>query len=81
MGLKDLFAAHAEGTGSQVEEHTIDVQGMHCNACERRVCNALEERGARNVVAHHETGKVTYVGTLDEEVVSEAIRVAGFSLA
>lgn len=79
MGLKDIFAAHAEE--APVSRHSINVEGMHCNACEKLVCTALEERGAANVQANHETGVVEYEGELEENLIAEAIAEAGFTLA
>lgn len=88
MGLKDLFAAHAGAEGQAVAEtkttaetHTVHVDGMHCNACEKRMCMALEERGATNAQANHETGLVTYEGDLDAATVAEAVASVGFELA
>lgn len=79
MGLKDLFAAH---DGSEAApRHSVNVAGMHCNACERLVSTALEDRGARNVVADHESGVVEYDGELDSALVAEAVAEAGFELA
>ncbi len=82
MGLKDLFAAH---TGNDEEapatRHTVNVAGMHCSACEKLVSTALEDRGAKNVVANHETGAVEYEGELEAELIEEAVAEAGFSLA
>lgn len=78
MGLKDIFAAHAEE--APAAKHTINVDGMHCNACEKLVCTALEDRGAANVVANHETGVVEYEGELEQALISEAVSEAGFSL-
>lgn len=79
MGLKDIFAAHS--TESATSKNTINVEGMHCNACEKLVCSALEDRGATNVVASHETGVVEYEGELEQALISEAIAEAGFTLA
>ena len=80
MGLKDLFAAHAEDD-APAKRNTINVAGMHCNACEKLVATALEDRGAKNVVANHQTGVVEYEGDLEESQLSEAITEAGFELA
>lgn len=79
MGLKDLFAAHAE-TGA-AETHTINVSGMHCNACEKLVADALTEAGASDVVANHETGVVTFTGEIADAAVADAVSGAGFTLA
>ena len=79
MGLKDLFAKHSgEGEASR---HTINVEGMHCNACEKLVADALTELGAKDVVADHETNTVSYVGELDESCVASAVAEAGFTVA
>ena len=78
MGLKDLFAAHdGSATGPAGE---ITVEGMHCNACERLVSDALEGLGATKVTADHESGKVTYTGELDAGQVADAIAKAGFKV-
>ena len=66
---------------SSPRTHTINVEGMHCPACEKLVSTALEDRGATNVVANHETGVVEYEGELDSSLISEAIAEAGFELA
>lgn len=79
MGLKDLFAAHAADTSQA--KHSINVEGMHCNACEKLVCTALEDRGATNVTADHNTGVVEYEGELEAALIAEAVTEAGFSLA
>ncbi len=79
MGLKDLFAAHAgDEPGAR---HSVSVAGMHCNACEKLVCTALEDRGATNVTADHTTGVVEYEGELESALLAEAISEAGFELA
>ena len=79
MGLKDLFAAHDGSAATPASE--ISVVGMHCNACERLVSDALEGLGATNVKADHESGRVTYTGELDADQVAEAIAKAGFKVA
>ena len=80
MGLKDLFAAHATDTSAKGEQHEVKVLGMHFNACEQLVSAALEERGATDVHADHESGRVTYYGDLDAAAISEAVTSAGFQL-
>lgn len=79
MGLKDLFAAHAQEVPAQ--RHSVEVAGMHCNACEKLVATALEDRGATCVNANHETGMVEYEGELSQTDVADAIAEAGFALA
>lgn len=82
MALKDLFAAHANAAEAPAAKtNTIHVEGMHCHGCEKRVSMALEERGAANAQANHETGVVTFEGDLDAATVSEAIESVGFKLA
>lgn len=80
MGLKDLFAAHANEE-APAAKNTVNVAGMHCPACEKLVSTALEDRGARNVSANHETGVVEYEGELESALIAEAISEAGFELA
>lgn len=80
MGLKDLFAAHAGENEAAKATHTINVEGMHCPACEKLVSTALEDRGATNVVANHESGVVEYEGELETALIGEAITEAGFTL-
>ena len=81
MGLKDLFAAHASDGPAQGEEHVVHVAGMHCNSCERLVSTALEERGATDVTADHESGLVIFRGNLDAATVADAVTSAGFQMA
>ncbi len=80
MGLKDIFAKHAEGDDAPAAKTTITVSGMHCPACEKRMCLALEDRGARNAVANHNTGVVEYEGELEQALIVEAVSEAGFEL-
>ena len=79
MGLKDLFAAHAGD--APAARNSINVAGMHCPACEKLVCTALEDRGAKNVTADHTTGVVEYEGELESSLIADAVTEAGFSLA
>lgn len=78
MGLRDLFAAH--GSDTNAAKHTIKVEGMHCHSCEKLVSTALADRGAKNVSANHKTGVVEYEGELEQNLISEAITEAGFTL-
>lgn len=79
MGLKDLFAAH-DGSAEK-KTQTIEVEGMHCNACERLVSDALSSLGATDVVCDHESGKVSFCGELTRDEMASAIAEAGFKLA
>ncbi len=60
---------------------TINVKGMHCAHCDMLVTMELEDRGATNVSANHETGVVTFDGDLSPERVKEAVEAAGFQVA
>ena len=80
MGLKDLVAAHAQDD-APAKRNTINVSGMHCNACEKLVATALEDRGEKNVAANHESGVVEYEGELEQSLLSEAVTEASFELA
>ena len=60
---------------------TINVIGMHCAHCDMLVTMELEDRGAKDVKADHETGVVTFEGDLSPEQVKEAVEAAGFSVA
>ena len=60
---------------------TINVKGMHCAHCDMLVTMELEDRGATNVTANHETGVVTFDGDLSPETVKEAVEAAGFQVA
>lgn len=81
MGLKDLFAKHAEDGEATPTTCSVSVAGMRCPACEKLMATALEDRGARNVVANHETGVVEFEGELAQELIAEAVAEAGFELA
>lgn len=63
------------------EKHEVKVEGMHCNHCEMLVSSELEDRGATNVVANHETGEVTFEGDVPQAEVRAAVEAAGFKLA
>ena len=60
---------------------TVNVKGMHCAHCDMLVTMELEDRGAHDVKADHETGVVTFEGELTPEQVKEAVEAAGFSVA
>lgn len=78
MGLKDIFAAHSDEKPAQ--KNSVKVAGMHCPACEKLVSTALEDCGAKNVVANHKTGVVEYEGELEQTMLFDAISQAGFEL-
>ena len=56
-----------------MKETIINVRGMVCNGCENRVINALKSiNGIENVIADHNTGKVTV--TSNDEVLENTIK-------
>ena len=59
----------------------VQVKGMHCAHCDMLVTMELEDRGATDVVADHESGLVRFEGDLSPEQVKEAVEAAGFSIA
>lgn len=66
-----------------MKETIINVKGMVCNGCENRVKNALRNiNGVENVVADHNTGKVTITSNEDisENVMKEKIEDIGFEV-
>jgi copper chaperone len=66
-----------------MKETIINVKGMVCNGCENRVQNALKNiNGVENVVADHNTGKVTITSNEDvsENVMKEKIEDLGFEI-
>ena len=66
-----------------MKETIINVKGMVCNGCENRVKNALKNiNGVENVVANHNTGKVTVTSNDDvlESVIKEKIEDIGFEV-
>lgn len=66
-----------------MKETIINVKGMGCNGCENRVKNAIKNiNGVENVVADHNTGKVTVTSNDDvlESVIKEKIEDIGFEV-
>lgn len=66
-----------------MKETIINVKGMVCNGCENRVKNAIKNiNGVENVVADHNTGKVTVTSNDDvlESVIKEKIEDIGFEV-
>ncbi len=56
-----------------MKETIINVKGMVCNGCENRVINALKNiNGVKNVIADHNTGKVTV--TSNDEVIKSVLK-------
>lgn len=60
----------------------IEVEGMMCGHCEKRVADALEKTGkAKNVVASHENSSVEFIDQgLSPEEIKNAIEDAGYKI-
>jgi copper chaperone len=62
---------------------TVRVKGMSCQHCVKSVKKTLEEIGGiTNVAVDLETGEVTFeeTGPVDDELMREKIKKAGFEL-
>ena len=61
----------------------LNVEGMACGGCEKRIQNALSKvEGVKEVVANHTTGKVnlTIEDTTDETNLKNIISELGFEV-
>ncbi len=59
----------------------LNVSGMHCDGCERRVVDSLREvDGIEDASADHETGTVTVEGDANTQDVRLAVEEAGYTL-
>ncbi len=60
----------------------IEVEGMMCGHCEKRVADALEKTGkAKNIVASHENSSVEFIDQgLSPEEIKNAIEDAGYKI-
>ena len=61
----------------------LDVEGMVCGGCEKRIQNALSKvEGVKEVVANHITGKVnlTVEDSFNEKVLEDRISELGFNI-
>lgn len=66
-----------------MKELLLNVEGMHCGGCEKRIQNAVSDiEGVESVTASFEAGtvKVTLNKDIDEKVISEAIEDIGFEV-
>lgn len=66
-----------------MEKLTIKVNGMHCEGCEKRIKNALEDiRGVKEVEADYKKGIVIIdaKSKIDNKVIEEAIEDLGFEV-
>ena len=66
-----------------MKEIEINVKGMVCGGCEKRVINAVSSiEGVENVIANHETGKVdiVYKESIDVRSIKDKIEDIGFEV-
>lgn len=66
-----------------MKEIEINVKGMVCGGCEKRVRSAVSSiEGVENVIANHETGKVdvAYKDNIDVQAIKEKIEDIGFEV-
>lgn len=66
-----------------MKEIILNVEGMVCGGCEKRVVNALSEvENINEVIANHEENKVTIKtnGEVDLSVIKEKIEDLGFEV-
>lgn len=66
-----------------MKEIEINVKGMVCGECEKRVINAVSSiEGVENVIANHETGKVdiVYKESVDVQSIKDKIEDIGFEV-
>ncbi len=66
-----------------MKEIEINVKGMVCGGCEKRVINAVSSiEGVENVIANHETGKVdiVYKESIDVQSIKDKIEDIGFEV-
>ncbi|MCH5276191.1 MAG: heavy-metal-associated domain-containing protein [Lachnospiraceae bacterium] len=62
--------------------YLVKIDGMHCNHCKESVENALEELEGVTVKVHLKKGEalVQAAGNLEEGIIREAVKKAGFSV-
>lgn len=66
-----------------MNEITLNVQGMHCEGCERRINNVLSEiDGVDEVIADHNKGTVTIKtnSKVDIDEIKEKIDDLGYEV-
>lgn len=66
-----------------MKELLLNVEGMHCGGCEKRIQNAVSDiDGVENVEASFEAGtvKVTLNKVVDEKAIKETIEDIGFEV-
>ena len=66
-----------------MKEFVLNVNGMMCEACEKRVQNMLSQiDGVQNVIANHNTKTVTVTinKEIDENILKEKIEDIGYEV-
>lgn len=66
-----------------MKEIILNVEGMHCGGCERRIQNAVKNiEGVENVIANHNDGtvKITLNKEIEKSVIAEVIEDIGFEV-
>ena len=66
-----------------MKELSLNVEGMHCGGCEKRIQNAVSDiDGVESVEAHFEAGTVKVVlnKDVDMKVIAETIEDIGFEV-
>lgn len=66
-----------------MKEKIINVEGMVCGGCEKRVQNALSEiDGIESVIANHTDGTVKIIlnSEIDASIIKETIEDLGFEV-
>lgn len=61
----------------------LNVKGMACSGCEKRIQNALMEiDGVQSVIANHETGivEINLNRDIDKKIIEDAIEDIGFDV-
>lgn len=61
----------------------LNVKGMACSGCEKRIQNALMEiDGVQIVIANHETGivEINLNRDIDKKIIEDAIEDIGFDV-
>ncbi len=66
-----------------MKETILTVNGMMCGGCENRVKNAIKNiEGIENVIADHNTGKVTVTSNneVSKEIIKETLQDIGYEV-
>lgn len=66
-----------------MEEILLNVSGMHCEGCEKRIQNVIKDiDGVQEVTANYTDGtvKITANNGIDKKVIKDAIEDIGFEV-